>query len=602
MPRWVWIGGLAPMVALAAACGGGDGPTPPVGGECEGSVSPTLVDLQPGQMYLSPNATVAGCVELAQASGRYVLAVVNTNSSPAASVSFRLRGVGGSAASIAATEATAAPSVLQHGARPSTAAAHSLGREMRHRKAHRDMVRRNHELMRSLPVRGGRVETAGMAAATVSAAAVSRTVGATSMVRIPDIESTVTLCSQLPYQEIEARTVYSGTRAIIVEDVAAPLAGQMDNILTAMGQEFDQVMFPILTQNFGNPLRLDAQLDDNDAIVMVISPQVNAFDGVAGFVISCDFGSRAAIPASNEGEYFYAIVPTDASMEFFSPSGELTRPNWRRIMRSTLIHEVKHLTGYAERISRGAPFEDSWLEEATAMVAEELYARTVYSVGWRDNVTYQESVFCDVRPGAVQCPDAPAIMIAHFVLLYDYLERVESLSPLGDPPGEDGSSFYGSGWSFVRWILDHYATTEAAFLMPLTQGPLTGVANLEARAGRPFAEMLSHWSLANALDSRSNFAPQSELIAHPSWHYRNMYSSLNSDFANNPTLFSRPYPLVPRAVTFGSFTQPTVQVAGGTAAYFELSGTAAGQQLLEFRGAQDGPLPGAIRVGIVRVQ
>ncbi len=601
MPRGGWVIGLASMMVLATACGG-DGPTPPTSGLCEGAASPTVVDLQPGQMYVSPDAAAAGCVELAEASGRYMLAVVNSNTSPAASVSFRLRGIGGSAAIVAAAEATTAPSRAPDGARPSPAAARALGQEIKQRMAHRDMLRRNHELMRSLPTLNGRVVTAGMAAANVTAAAVSMVVGDTSFVRIADIRSEATLCSAVPYEEIRARTVYTGTRAIIVEDIEAPLAGQMDDLLTAMGLEFDQVMWPILIQNFGDPLRLDPQLDANDRIVMVFSPRVNAFDGVAGYVINCDFGPRSTIPSSNEGEYFYAIVPTDPSPEFFVPSGQLTRPNWRRIMRSVLIHEVKHLTAYAERISRGAPFEDTWLEEATAMVAEELFARSVYGVGWKDNVTYQESVYCDVRPGRPECPDAPAIMIAHFALLYDYLEKVETLSPLGDPPGQDGSTFYGSGWSLVRWMLDQYASSEPAFLTPLTQGPATGIANLQARTGRPWPEMLAHWSLANALDDRTGFTPQTMLLAHPSWNYRNMYSSLNSDFSNNPDLFNRPYPLVLRPVTFGSFTQPSVQIAGGTAAYFELSGTGVGQQLLELRGAQNGALPTAIRLGIVRVQ
>lgn len=601
MPRCGWVVGLAPLVVLATACGG-DGPTPPTGGQCEGGASPTLVDLQPGQMYVSPDAAAAGCVELAQASGRYMLAVVNTNTAPAASVSFRLRGVGGAAASIAATEATSTPALAPPDVRPSPASARALGQEISRRRAHRDMLRRNHELVRTLPVRDGRVVTAGMAAANVAAATVSSVVGEVSVVRIADIEDDSPLCSGLPFEEIEVRTAYSGTRAIIVEDTEAPLAGQMDAQLIAMGTEFDQVMWPILTQNFGNPLRLDSQLDANDRIVMVISPRVNDFDGVAGYVISCDFGPRATIPSSNEGEYFYAIVPTDPSADYFVPSGALTRSNWRRIMRSVLIHEVKHLTAYAERISRGAPFEENWLEEATAMVAEELFARSVYGVGWKDNVTYQQSVFCDVRPGATECPDAPAIMIAHFFLLYEYLERVETLSPLGDPPGEDGLTFYGSGWSLVRWMMDQYASTESGFLMPLTQGPLTGIPNLQARTGRLWPEMLSHWSLANALDSRTGFTPQSALLVHPSWNYRNMYNSLNNDFSNNANLFNRPYPLVPRPVTFGAFGAQTAQIAGGTAAYFELSGTAVGQQLLELRGAQGGALPGAIRLGIVRVQ
>jgi ABC-type Fe3+-hydroxamate transport system substrate-binding protein len=58
--------------------------------------------------------------------------------------------------------------------------------------------------------------------------------------------------------EITTRTVYVGTRSIIREDVAAPLAGTMDEQMRAVGREFDETMFPLLTESFGNPLALDA--------------------------------------------------------------------------------------------------------------------------------------------------------------------------------------------------------------------------------------------------------------------------------------------------------------------------------------------------------
>src|SRR5690606_32929041 len=67
---------------------------------------------------------------------------------------------------------------------------------------------------------------------------------------------------------VHARVVYNGTRAIVVEDTStvfngnATFAGQMDTLYTKIGQEFDQLMFGVVQNNFGDPLRMDDQLDN----------------------------------------------------------------------------------------------------------------------------------------------------------------------------------------------------------------------------------------------------------------------------------------------------------------------------------------------------
>ncbi len=50
---------------------------------------------------------------------------------------------------------------------------------------------------------------------------------------------------------------------------------------------------------------------------------------------------------------------------------------FRRTMRGTIVHEVKHIASYGAHIENPAAtsFEESWLEEGMAMVAEEVWAR-----------------------------------------------------------------------------------------------------------------------------------------------------------------------------------------------------------------------------------
>src|SRR5690606_18790484 len=110
--------------------------------------------------------------------------------------------------------------------------------------------------------------------------------------------------------------------------------------------------------------------------------------------------------------------------------------------------------------------------------------------------------------------------------------------------------FYGSGWGFVRWAVDHYAADEAAFLRALTQErSLAGVANLSARTGRPFAEMLADYMLALATDDRPGFSPARAQLRMPSWNLTDLFAGISENLQG----FPGPHPLVPRAITFGSF-------------------------------------------------
>ncbi|MFL5581526.1 MAG: hypothetical protein ACJ8AO_14245, partial [Gemmatimonadaceae bacterium] len=370
------------LVALAA-CSGDGGPNEPAD-LCPANSTvneATRVELAAGQSRQLLDAASNQCV-LLSGGAHYVISVANSNPGSGQfvtqTVGFQLVGAsGGASASIAAVDAGAVPS----------AAALFGGSEggldlpsARGRAAHLRMLGLNESLIRGMPspttawaAERARRRRLGVSLAT---SAPPLTLGAVSDVRIMNRDDPGgNLCSTVNFLSIGARTVYVGTRSIVLEDTLSPLAGQMDTAYVRLAQEFDNTMFPILEQYFGNPLAMDADLDNNGRVVMVFSPAINNFGDIAGFVLNCDFFPRSEAGVSNEGEFFYALVPD-------SLGGGIR--DWDRGIRATLIHEVKHVTSNAERFARNAPtLEERWLEEGTAVHSEEIWARTQFGNTWK---------------------------------------------------------------------------------------------------------------------------------------------------------------------------------------------------------------------------
>ena len=430
-------------------------------------------------------------------------------------------------------------------------------------------------------------------------------VGDTLNMRVPNIG---TGSCNVPKDSVRARVVYVGTRGVVLEDVAAPLAGTMDDLYRQIGEEYDNVMWGILNANFGSPTAFDASLDGNDRIFMLFTKHVNDME-VAGFVSTADFYLRTGAQGrpgcriSNVAEVFYAGVPLTAA------TGPDSKDNFLWRTRTVIIHEAKHLVAYAHRFqlaANGAPssasLEESWLEEATAMAAEEIWARTIYGYTQRGNATYLASLYCEVRSNLTLYPPQcgpvikPRAMTDHFFFLYEYQEQIEQRTPLGQAASGD-FSWYGSAWALLRHAIDHSAMIEADFLKTLTQEvSIHGVQNLQARAGRPFSDLVTEWTLALALDDRPGFtAPRPELT-NPSWNLVDMYAGLYNDFRNQiPGLV--PNPLAVRNVQFGNFAVNVTQLRGGTASVFEIAGTQSGRQMLELRTTT----PGNLRLSVVRL-
>ncbi|HUG40633.1 MAG TPA: Ig-like domain-containing protein [Longimicrobiales bacterium] len=569
--------------------------------ELEASAQHPLSAARRHALVVGESVTLTGsdvlCNELAE-SGAYMISVFNATPSPTASSAFRLRGRASGTTTTAASPTISA--VVAPGGRARSAApAAPLTRSTLDRAAetaHARVLEMNLALLERL----GRPRPASRGAA-LRATAVVPTVGQVMALRIPDLDGNA--CSS--YKAVNARVAWVGNHGVILEDTVAPLAGDIDSHWQSIGQEYDALMHQVLLDYFGDPLILDAELDDNQRILMLFSERVNDFESnVAGFVFSGDFYPRSDCASSDGAEIFYGIVPTSAATGYSAG----TVGGWKRTMRSTVIHEVKHILSFASRISQagdGHPyFEHSWLEEATARLAEEFYARAKYGYSQNGNTQYAQSIYCEVRPsGWPECGEgSPYIMAKHYFALLDYYGAVEHLTPIGRTTAGD-YTFYGSGWLFVRWALDHAGVAESVFVKALVGEPrLQGVENLAARTGRSYPDLLADFSLALAMDDHGGTDPARAELTFPSWDTRNIFKGLYDDFNDQyPSLVPSEFPLFRRYLNYGDFDIEVTKLTGGTASLFDLSGTP-GAQLLELLSSSGGTPPANLGIAVVRFQ
>jgi hypothetical protein len=597
-----------------------------------GGGSSTLQVANPRPLAVGQSVTITDpaqvrCNELDATGGRYVVSVYNAYRStvtPTSNGAVSLTVRGGVPTTAASTAKSAAASKAAGAARatvqtrlpafggPEFRAAQRSQREHDADARHAGLLGQNIDFLRA---HAGQLQAqlaASRARAPSAISAQIATVGAITNVKVPNLNAVSFCVTSTP---IGVRTVFVGQHSVIVEDTTTifaggpTLAGQMDNYYQALGAEFESTMYGIVLANFGNPLIMDAQLGNLGKIVMVFSPRVNnANEGsILGFAVNCDFFQPTTFPSSNFGEYIYAAVPTSTALGYFDPG---TRDSWLRQMRPTIIHEVKHVAAFAQRINANLTLEDLSWEEGMARNAEELYARTFYQTQAKQNTGYAASIACDNQYAVATspCANRPYLMLRHFDGLYSYLASPEIVSMLGRAYASD-FTFYASAWSVERWANDIFSSSESQFLKDWTLSSVTGVANLEHRTGVSWEQMLGEWSLAMYVDDIPGFTVSSPHLQFPSWNLHDIWLGMCSDFGPcaNLNTMSTPYypssnPFNPHFVTYGNFSVNVTTLEGGAFSIFDLSGLQSSKQLIEVKSPNGGDPPATVRIAIVRVQ
>jgi hypothetical protein len=266
----------------------------------------------------------------------------------------------------------------------------------------------------------------------------------------------------------------------------------------------------------------------------------------------------------------------------------------------------------ATRVATNAPFEQSWLEEGTARHAEEVWARQVlHHSAFGANAGYgtaaSNGLYCDFNSSNATCLANDPLRRPSFGARRPFNELRPRLlepwnwSPYGDATGQSGSVFYQTAWSLVRYAVDRYGASDAAFLAALTSSNLTGTTNLAAVAGIPMDQLIGQWTLALFTDDYPGLTNPSSDLQFRTWNLRNIYASLNADPAWVGR-FNTVFPIQPTPLSFGSFAATQTGVRGGANAYFELIGTSSTAQLLNLRSASGGTPSSLLRIAIARIQ
>jgi len=498
------------LLPLAAACGGdgGTGPSGPIL-DCN-QTNP--VQLAPGQFTIM-NASDVACVRLPQAGSsgsEYLYLAVSaagTETATGTSTPYQLVGSPVGGLTTAAAPSGARPRVQTSVQPTAPQRFHQRLRELEH-----TLARQPHPVSKSAPISASVVPTLGdrrtfnvLKAATVSGTS-------------PD-----------DYVQVTATVKHVGQKVVIYLDDAAPtLDGYSQNDIDQIGSLFDDELYPVDTTAFGR----ESDVNGDGLVLVLLTDRVTKLAGctggqvVIGFFYAVDLFEN--LVGSNNAELFYGLTP--------DPACSVDRARAVELLPGVFIHEFQHMISYNQHVLvRNGDSEDTWLNEGLSGFAEELGGRLVPDARCVNNDCLTQ------------------FAIGDFTNAYDYLSDLDRNFLIGPATPPLPLSEYGATWLFVRYLGDHFATTQPLatdLTRKLVQTNRTGVANVTATTGVAFDTLVAGWHLANYADDLPQFTPSSDRLTYTSWPLRAFFASFNTQ---DPVNFPDPYPLNPEITTDGTF-------------------------------------------------
>jgi hypothetical protein len=375
-------------------------------------------------------------------------------------------------------------------------------------------------------------------------------------------------------------------RAVVLADVQNPSGGLTDAEYASFGMGFDTLVYPAITQAFGEPGDVDA----NGRVVIFYTRAVNELtDGASGSYVGGFFHPRDLFPTSdrdglsacansNVAEMFYMLVP--------DPSGEVKGNVFSRDLvlqtsLGTIAHEFQHLIGASRRLYNiGTTHwnEDTWLNEALSHVAEEVMFYRASGLAPRQNLGAPE-IQANARAQAAYL----TYMDQNIRRLEKFLESPETQSPY-ERNNTDANDLptRGAGWSFLRYMADRRAGNDADLWRGLVDGSTTGLPNLQRVLGSDPRPWVRDWTVSVFTDDA---VPGVDArFTNPSWRYRTFFAA---------------YPLLTRRITGPGTT--TVSLKSGSGAFVRFGILPTGAASITAR--KDGqPLPSSVYVTIMRTK
>ncbi len=213
-----------------------------------------------------------------------------------------------------------------------------------------------------------------------------------------------------------------------------------DSSLSQLAEEFDNYVYPILKDNFGNGSDIFWRDVDNDGkLSIVFSPVVNNYGkSVVGIF------DTASINSSN---------PRDMISIAVKSGDKSTYEKWFMDARETIPHEMQHIVNFSAKSGRS---EELWIDEGLAVCAEILYrikrsqmGLTTYSLYYGD-----------------ECLDFPGNDARFYYAAYFKPEL--SLTSFETSNDSIALAHYGQKGLFFYYLYEQYGQEQ---LRQLCQGP-----------------------------------------------------------------------------------------------------------------------------------
>jgi hypothetical protein len=328
---------------------------------------------------------------------------------------------------------------------------------------------------------------------------------------------------------------------IFVDTVAA--AAYSDAELGQLGRLFDRELYSTVTGSFGP----ESDIDKNGRVLVFLTPRVNSLVraedcGQRGFVTGFFYGRDLlpSLPNSNAGEVFYAMVPDSAAA--YSCAHSLAET--KRLVSATFIHEMQHMISFFHHVvARGGEAEETWLNEGLSHIAEEMASR-LYEA--RFPPPTGRSTAEQIFPDSAQPFITPQLLNSY---VYLYTTPNHSVTTF---EGSGSLEERGAAWLFLRWLGDQKGET---IFRQLVQTSQRGIANVEARAGEPFASLFGDFSIALWADSlpgvpRASVAPRHRFVSR----------NLRQLMARQAIVagWTEPFPIKPVRVPVGGYAEGSI--------------------------------------------
>jgi hypothetical protein len=357
------------------------------------------------------------------------------------------------------------------------------------------------------------------------------------------------------YEQVTATLEHTGAHALIYADVNQPTGSFGPADYAAFGQRFDNEIYPVDTNAFGEP----TDIDQNGKIIILFTPVVNDLtpDGqapiigfIGGFVLLNDLGPNCPnwFPpgTTNGAEIFYSMVP--------DPNGEygnvFPKSMIDDVVPGILAHEFEHMISNGYRfVTLGGGcnaqyVQETWLEEGMAHMAEDL------------NVMDSQNV----RRANLYLAEPQSHSLLGNAELYPYIDTLEQR---------------GGIFLFLRYLADRYGE---GILKTMVQSQSVGIGTVEMVTGVDFHASINDYLATLYLSGRG-------IASDPTYEYTSL--DIPNDFGG-PSVTSR-------AVSDGAFNG-TVRTATGN--FFHVTG--AWPPALHVRVSSS--TSAAVRVVITRIQ